>query len=175
MQVLVRAARLQDASSIARITNHYILHTTVHFGLDPWSEGEVEAARASGVEHGYPWLVAEDPAGEVRGYAKAGVWRSRPAYRFTTETGLYVDEGWRGRGIGRALYEALIAALGQGGFRTAVAGVTLPNPDSEALHLALGFERVGTFHRVGYKDGRWLDVAWFERPLGDAPPSGSPR
>lgn len=172
MKVLIRAARPGDAPSIARITNHYILHTTVHFGVDPWPEEEVEAARASGVEQGYPWLVAHDRAGEIQGYAKAGRWRARPAYRFTTETGLYVEAGMRRRGIGRALYAALIEALEQGEFRTAVAGVTLPNPASEALHLAAGFERVGTFREVGFKDGRWLDVAWFLRRLGEGPSPG---
>jgi phosphinothricin acetyltransferase len=99
------------------------------------------------------------------GYAYAGPWRSRPAYRWTCETSIYLEIGRRRRGSGRALYEALLARLAERGYRTAVAGMTLPNEASVALHRAMGFEPVGTFRQVGRKHGQWHDVAWTQRAL----------
>ena len=99
--------------------------------------------------------------------------KARAAYRWSCEVSVYLEPGLRRTGVGRTLYEALFARLVERGYRTAVAGMTLPNPASEGLHRALGFEPVGTFRRVGWKHGAWHDVAWVQRPLvaGSDPPA----
>ena len=114
----------------------------------------------------YPFLVAIDD-GIVLGFARAGRHKVKPAYGTTCETSVYVAEAARARGVGRALYDVLLAALdGDPALLLAVAGITLPNAASVALHESSGFTLVGTFHNVGVKlDRRW-DVAWYERPLG---------
>jgi phosphinothricin acetyltransferase len=115
----------------------------------------------------YPFLVASGDDGDVVGFARAGAHKVKPAYATTCETSVYVAEGARGRGAGRALYVALLAQLdAAAGLLLAVAGVTEPNPASTALHLACGFTPVGTFHNVGLKHDRRWNVTWYERPLG---------
>lgn len=120
-----------------------------------------------------PWLVAEDPDGAVVGYAYARVHRERAGYRWSADVSAYVDAGWQGMGVGRRLYDALIAMLRAQGFVNVYAGITLPNPGSVALHEAVGMRRIGVYERVGYKFGAWHDVAWFGMRLGEPsdPPS----
>jgi L-amino acid N-acyltransferase YncA len=114
----------------------------------------------------YPFVVAVDDDA-LLGFARAGLHKVKPAYGTTCETSVYVAERARGRGVGRALYEALLAELDAApGLLLAVAGITEPNPVSVALHVACGFTPVGTFHNVGEKLGRTWDVTWYERPLG---------
>src|SRR5437764_7557184 len=100
---------------------------------------------------------------------------ARPAYRWSCAVSVYLEAGRRRTGAGRALYEALFERLAARGLRTALAGVALPNDASVGLHRAVGFEPAGTYRAVGWKDDRWHDVAWFQRPLGsggaDDPPS----
>jgi L-amino acid N-acyltransferase YncA len=113
----------------------------------------------------YPFFVALD--GELVGFARAAQHKVKPAYGTTCETSVYVGASARGRGVGRALYDALLAELDAApGLLLAVAGITEPNPVSVALHTACGFTPVGTFHNVGEKLGRTWDVTWYERPLG---------
>jgi phosphinothricin acetyltransferase len=172
--IAIRAAAERDFFAIAQITSHYILTSTIHFGYEPVAPEELVAAWRAGRAR-YPWLVAASDD-RVIGYAKAGVWRERAAYAWTTEVGLYVDPAERGRGVGRALYTALLAALEAAGFHSAVAGITLPNAVSEALHRALGFEPIGTVRDAGWKHGAWHDVAFWQRRLAPArhDPSGAP-
>jgi phosphinothricin acetyltransferase len=125
------------------------------------------AQRIAAASRGHAWVVLED--GErVVGYAYGGVFNHRPAYRWACEVSVYIELGRRRTGAGRALYEALFARLAQRGYHMAVAGMTLPNDSSVGLHRALGFQPVGTFERIGFKHGRWHDVAWLQRPLADA-------
>jgi phosphinothricin acetyltransferase len=120
----------------------------------------------------YPWLVAEDGASVV-GYAYGHRFAPRAAYAWSVETSIYVGDGARGRGVGRALYDALLALLAAQGYRQAFAGIALPNPASVALHESVGFTPVGAYRDVGYKFGAWHDVGWWQRALGadhvDAP------
>jgi len=170
--VTVRLATTADADASAAIYAPYVLDTAISFELQPPDADEMAARIARTLER-TPWLVAE-VNGVVHGYAYAGRFRDRPAYDWSTESGIYVDRASRGLGIGRALMVALIAVLRLQGFRSLVAGVTPPNPASVRLHVALGFERVGLFESVGFKAGAWLGVEFFELALtprvdGEAP------
>jgi phosphinothricin acetyltransferase len=170
----IRLATADDFAAIAAITNHYIRTTAIHFGTQ---ETTAEELRSLWREHEalYPWLVSERD-GQCLAYAKAGVWRSRPAYRWTPETGIYVHSEHRGRGLGKPLYLRLIALLRAQGFHSLVAGATMPNAASERLHRAVGFETVGTVRAAGCKFGRWHDVIFWQLVLaGDGPPGGAIR
>jgi L-amino acid N-acyltransferase YncA len=113
----------------------------------------------------HAWIVCEQE-GRVLGYAYAGPHKSRAAYRWACEVSVYVDRSERGLGVGRELYAELLHRLTTAGFTTAVAGMTLPNDASAALHRALGFVPVGVYRRIGYKLGAWHDVAWVQKQLG---------
>src|SRR4051794_8871944 len=129
------------------------------------------AARIQRYAASHAWLVAER-AGQVVGYAYATAFNERPAYRWSTSVSVYLAEDARGQGVGRALYEALFERLRERGFRKACAGITLPNEASVALHERLGFELVGVNREIGWKDGAWRDVGWYQLEL--APASGGP-
>ena len=119
-----------------------------------------------------PWLVAE-VNGQVVGYAYAARHRERAAYRWSVDLSAYIAEAWRGRGVGRALYDRILDFLREQGFVNAYAGVTEPNPASIALHRAIGMEVIGTFDRVGWKFGAWHGVTWLGMRLAE--PEGQPR
>ena len=167
---MIRSARADDADAIAAITNHYIATSSIHFAVEPLATEAVrEMWRASSDK--YPWFVAE-AHDRVIGYAKSGTWRERAAYAWTTEMGLYVAAGEQRRGVGRALYTALLGELERRGFRSAIAGITLPNDPSVALHRAFGFVSVGTVRDAGYKLGAWHDVEFWQKRFqtGATPP-----
>jgi phosphinothricin acetyltransferase len=161
---MIRPAIESDFQAIASITNHYILNTPIHFGLEPVTGPSLFSAwqpkRAL-----HPFLVSTDERDEVIAYAKAGTWRERAAYEHTAETGIYVRHDARGRGVGVPLYLALIEACKASGLRTLVAGVAIPNAPSERLHERCGFTRVGVFREVGRKMGAWHDVAFYQLML----------
>ena len=106
-----------------------------------------------------------EAGGAVTGYATASPFRPKAAYAPTVETTVYLAPGHAGRGTGRALYGTLLDACAAAGFHRAVAGITLPNPASAALHERLGFALVGVFSEVGHKHGAWHDVAWYQLAL----------
>jgi len=163
----LRPARAGDFGAIASITNHYIATTAIHFAYDPITEDELRGQwERSGDRH--VWVVAED-AGVVLGYAKSGMWRERTAYQWTCEVGLYVAADARGRGLGDALYGALLSELPRRGFRSAVACITLPNEPSVKLHEKHGFVYVGAFADAGWKQGAWHAVGWWQKPLATGP------
>jgi phosphinothricin acetyltransferase len=171
----IRAARDEDLDAITSITNYYIETSTIHFAYEPVTRAAFHAQWTASSDR-FPWLVADDD-GVIAGYAKAGTWRERAAYAWTAEVGVYVRHGAHRRGLGRALYSELLAQLERRGFRSAIAGITLPNEASLALHRALGFEPVGTFRDAGWKHGRWCDVAFWQKRFAtdpDAPPAGPP-
>ena len=167
---MIRAATPADLGAIAAIYAHYVEHTAITFDFAPPPAATWERRLAAAAGRGHPWLVAE-ASGAVAGYASAGPFRDRPAYDRTAETSIYLRHDAGGRGLGRALYAALLDELTTRGFHLAVAGMTLPNPASRGLHRALGFEAVGTFDGVGHKFGRWWDVEFLQLRL--APASGS--
>jgi L-amino acid N-acyltransferase YncA len=137
--------------------------------------------RIERINRTHAFLVAEDSDGTIAGFAYAGTHRDRPAYRWTVEASVYLGERYRGRGLGKALYEPLFALIEEQGYRMVLAGITVPNAASEALHRSLGFEEVGVYKRIGWKAGGWRDVIWLARQLGpdthesETPPSpGAP-
>ena len=166
---LVRDATEDDAEACAAIYAPYVTDTAITFEYEPPSPAEM-AQRIAAAQRGHAWLVLEDD-GRVVGYAYAGAFKERAAYRWSCEVSVYLESGRRRGGGGRLLYEALFARLTERGFRTLVAVMTLPNDASEGLHRALGFEPVGTFRRVGWKHGQWRDVAWAQKSIG---PDGGP-
>jgi phosphinothricin acetyltransferase len=144
----------------------------ISFELEPPDGAEIGGRIARTVER-TPWVVAEVD-GVVRGYAYAGRFRDRAAYDWTAETTVYVDQAFHGLGIGRATMQAVLAILRLQGFHMAVAGVTPPNPGSVALHVSLGFQRIGQFEEVGWKFGRWHGVEFFGLGLSATEPWPEP-
>jgi L-amino acid N-acyltransferase YncA len=170
--MLVRHADpARDARACAAIYAAFVCDTPVSFEEQPPSEAEI-ARRIAAVSEGYPWLVAE-VAGEVAGYAYACAHRDRAAYRWAADVTVYVGEGRRGQGVGRALYGELMPLLSRQGLRIACAGITLPNDASVALHERFGFELVGVFRSIGWKTGAWRDVGWWQVELSP-PTDGQP-
>jgi L-amino acid N-acyltransferase YncA len=171
----VRDATPQDAAACAAIYAPYVTDTAITFEYEPPTPADM-AARIATAQRTHAWLVLTD-GGQVVGYAYGGLHKERAAYAWACEVSVYLEVGRRRSGGGRALYEALLARLGERGFRSAVAGMTLPNEASVGLHRALGFEPAGTYRRIGWKHGAWHDVAWVQRRLGadgvstDAPPT----
>ncbi len=167
----VRDAVEHDAEACAAIYAPYVTDTVNTFENDPPSAREM-ARRIAAAQRAHAWLVLEDD-GRVVGYAYGGPFRSREAWRWSCEVSVYLETGRRRGGGGRALYGALLDRLTERGYRTAVAGMTLPNEASEGLHRAMGFTAVGVYPRIGWKSGQWHDVAFAQRALGayDGPPA----
>ena len=161
----VRDATPADAAACAAIYAPYVAGTAITFETEAPDAAEM-ARRIAAAQQRHAWLVLED-AGSVAGFAYGGPHRERAAYRWSCEVSVYLEDGRRRTGAGRALYEALLARLTERGYRTVLAGMTLPNDASEGLHRALGFEPAGVFRRVGHKHGAWHDVAWVQRSLGE--------
>jgi phosphinothricin acetyltransferase len=159
----LRDATPADATAIAAIYNHYVATTPISMESDPVAPDEM-ARRIADVQGAtLPWLVLLDQ-GRVLGYAYASKWRTRPGYRHAVESSVYVEAGQRGRGLGLALYRALLARL-EGRFHAVIGGIALPNAASIALHEKLGFRQVACFPEVGHKFGAWVDVAYWQLNL----------
>lgn len=161
---LIRLATEADAAAIAAIYAPYVTDTPVSFEEVAPDAGEM-ARRIAGDGGGlHPWLVAEVD-GKVAGYASSSPFRSRPAYRWTVETGVYLAPEAQGRGFGRALMERMIGLLTRQGFTQAVAGITMPNDASVALHEKLGFAPTAHYRETGFKLGEWRSVQVVARDL----------
>ncbi|HWX49974.1 MAG TPA: GNAT family N-acetyltransferase [Roseomonas sp.] len=167
-EVTIRPATEADMDAIAAIYRHHVLHGTATFETEPPTAEEMRQRRAGIVERGLPYLVAEDTDGHVLGYAYAGAYRPRPAYRNTLENSVYISEEARGRGIGHRLLDALIQKCAALGCRQMVAVIgDSANEASIRLHKAIGFQPIGTLRSVGRKHGRWLDTVLMQLELGD--------
>jgi len=162
----IRPADVPDADGIAEVYRSYVTDTVASFETVPPDAAELARRMLGGPR--LPWFVACRDGGVV-GYAYAAVHRTRAAYRWSVDVSVYLADGERGAGTGRALYERLLPAVRDLGYVTAFAGITLPNPASVGLHTALGFTPVGTYRAVGHKAGRWHDVGWFQLPLREPP------
>ncbi|KAK7465495.1 hypothetical protein VKT23_005470 [Stygiomarasmius scandens] len=165
-QRTIRPANTSDAEACAAIYASYVLETAISFESIPPSTLEM-AERITTAISRYAWIVLEE-AGVIRGYAYAAPYASRQAYDWSCEVSVYLDRGYSRRsGAGRALYEELFKRLEERGFRMLIASITVPNEASLGLHCAMGFEAVGTFKRIGFKNEQWWDVARLQKPLGN--------
>jgi len=169
--IAIRDATEADGAACAEIYEPYVRDTVITFETVAPTAEEF-ARRIADSLRVHAWVVAEQE-GRVVGYAYGGQVKARAAYDWSCEVSVYLEMGGpRRSGLGRALYQGLFDRLTERGYTTAIAGMTLPNPASEGLHRAMGFEPVGTYRNIGFKHGAWRDVAWSQRDL--APRTGEP-
>lgn len=159
----IRAATLDDSPRIAEIYNWYIENTTITFEEEIVEAGDM-AQRIAVTDHTRPWFVVEDE-GQILGYSYAARWKDRSAYRFARETAIYLAPDSYGEGLGNRLYQHLIDVLQETDVHTLIAGITLPNEASVALHEKLGFKKVGEFEEVGKKFDNYLNVGYWQLAL----------
>lgn len=166
----VRFAQPGDSPALLAIYAQYIA-TPVTFEYALPTEAEF-AGRIARIARDYPYLVCEEN-GRIIGYAYAHRHMEREAYQWNAELSVYLDQEFTSRGLGKRLYHILMEMLKLQGIRTVYGGVTLPNAGSEALHGVMGFQALGTYHKAGFKAGKWHDVTWFEKAI--APHDDNPR
>lgn len=164
--VNIRDAREADVRAITRIYAHWVETGTMSFELTAPDDEEMARRYWSVLDAGYPYLVLEDK-GDVLGYAYAGAYRPRPAYRYTAENSIYMRHDAGGRGLGRMLLNALLERLRTGGYRSVIGIISDPdrNAASVQLHRAAGFVEFGRAKEIGHKFGRWIDVAYLQLVL----------
>ncbi|MEL6725758.1 MAG: N-acetyltransferase family protein [Pseudomonadota bacterium] len=167
----IRRAQPSDAAFIADTYRPFVMGTSISFETTAPDASDIQT-RMHAAGDSYPWLIAENDGMQL-GYAYASQHRTRAAYATSVDTAIYLDDMARGQGVALALYSALFRVLSAQHFVMAFAGVTLPNPASEAFHRKAGFEQIAQYPNVGFKYGAWRDVVWFARALDDAvnPPS----
>lgn len=164
--VRIRPAVPSDAEVLTAIYDHYVLHTAITFDLEPPHLEERRAWLGRFSEEGrHRCLVAAAEGAGPVGWASSSTFRAKGAYAPSVETSIYLAPEWTGRGLGSRLYAALFEALAGEDVHRAYAGITLPNPGSQALHRRFGFREIGVFREVGRKHGRWWSVLWMEKAL----------
>lgn len=172
----IRPAVAADIPAITTIYAHAVLHGTASWELEPPDEAEMLRRFEAIAAGGYPYLIAEE-AGRLLGYAYAGAYRPRPAYRSTVENSIYIAPDSQGRGVGGALLDALMQECTRRGFRQMIAVIgdgTGASLGSRRLHERAGFRLIGVAEKVGFKHGRWLDQMLMQKDLGEGdrtPPS----
>ncbi len=187
LPIIVRDARDEDVSALTALYAHHVLHGLATFEVEPPDEAEMRRRLHELTGHGFPWLVAEAPLGAatalgqtafagaddsptILGYAYAGPYRARIAWRHTIEDSIYLHPDAMGRGIGRMLLSRLIEASTARDYRQMVAVIgDSANAASIAVHAACGFQHVGVLRDVGVKFGRWVDSVLMQRALGEGP------
>lgn len=167
--LIIRPATDADLDAVAAIYAVEVATGYATFDTEAPPRERWEAKLRSG--HPGDHFVVAERDGDVVGFAYSGAYRERGAYTNTRETTIYLDRSAVGAGLGRRLYDDLLARLRAAGVHTVLAGIALPNDASEGLHRACGFERVGVLREVGHKLGRWVDVAWWQRSFD--PPASS--
>lgn len=158
---MIRDAVPADAAALADIYNYYIEHSPVTFEEILIDTDTLLGRMAAISEQGLPWLVAESQ-GQIVGYAYAASWRERSAYRYSVESTVYIAQGHSGGGWGTRLYTELFQRIESLGLHAVIGGITLPNPASVALHEKMGMVKVAHFPEVGFKQGEWLDVGYWQ-------------
>ncbi|GAA1689686.1 GNAT family N-acetyltransferase [Microbacterium sediminicola] len=162
----IRPAREKDLPDIREIYNYYVTNSVVTFDEKVWSHRKWREKFAHLRKLDLPFLVAQSPTGQILGYALVAPWAGKTAYRYTVEDSIYLGQAAAGKGLGRALLEALIEACEQKGIREMVAVISDRGADaSVALHRKLGFVEVGRMGRVGFKFGRWLGTIYLQKSL----------
>lgn len=160
---MIRKVELKDAKAIVDIYNYYILNTNITFEVETLKEEDMKE-RIQKIMKKYPYIVYEDE-GQVLGYAYLSEFKSRAAYRFSVESSIYLDIKSKGKGIGKKLYEEILELAEGYDIHTIIAGITIPNEASIAIHEKLGFKKVAHFEEVGYKEGKWLDVGYWQKRI----------
>jgi phosphinothricin acetyltransferase len=163
--MIVRVAGTGDAAAVLEIYTPYILHTAFTFETAVPSPAEFRMRMEKYLQK-YPWLIAEDE-GRIAGYVYGSVHREREAYQWTCECSVYIADEFKGKGLGKHLYEALFDILKLQGLRNVYAGITIPNEASERLHRKLGFEKFAEYKNIGCKFGAWHSVGWWRLQLND--------
>ena len=162
--VLIRLARNEDAAGLAEVYRPYVEDSRISFEEQAPDATEM-ARRIVGDRPGlHPWLAAEEN-GRILGFAGSSPFRTRPAYRWSVETGIYLAPGAAGRGLGNRLLSGLTGLLERQGFVAAIGAIALPNDASVRLHEALGFVHAGTYRGTGFKMGEWIDVGLWQKDL----------
>ena len=160
---MIRPVQISDAAAIAQIYHDYVTSTTISFETEPLSDDEI-AVRIQKITARHSWLVYQSDEA-LLGYAYTSTFRERRAYQSTVESTIYLDRTAIGRGIGRALYQALLADAAAKGYREALGVIALPNELSVKLHEKLGFVKVAHLERIGCKFDRWIDVGIWQKHL----------
>lgn len=170
--MVIRKATKKDANSLLSIYSYYVENTAISFEYTTPSLSEFEE-RISNTLKKYPYIVLEDD-GLIRGYAYAGVFKGRAAYDHCCEVTIYLNRDSKGNGYGRALYEELESALKEMGIINLYACIGDPEVEdeyltknSESFHQHMGYTKVGEFHKCGYKFGRWYNMIWMEKLIGE--------
>lgn len=163
--MIIRPVEEKDTKDILEIYSPFILETVTTFETDVPTVDDFRK-RIEETNKKYPWLVAEEN-GKVIGYAYGSDHRSRCSYQWSCESSVYLAPEARGIGLGRKLYEELFKILKSQGFIQVLAGASLPNEASVGLHKAMGFEEIGTYKKIGYKMGQWVDTYWMQLQLND--------
>ncbi|SIR70330.1 GNAT family N-acetyltransferase [Microbacterium sp. RURRCA19A] len=162
----IRPATEGDIPDIREIYNYYVRNSVVTFDEKPWSIAKWREKYTKLKQIDLPFLVAQAPSGQILGYALVQPWQSKSAYRYTVENSIYLGQAASGKGLGRALLEALIDACAQKGIREMVAAISDKGAEASiALHEKLGFTEVGRMGRVGFKFGRWLGVVYLQKSI----------
>lgn len=161
----IRPIDISDAEAVLSIYAPYILETNISFEYEVPTIEEFKQ-RIKTVTKEYPWLICEHE-GKIIGYAYGGQHRARTAYKWSVESAIYMAKDFRGKGVGKLLYQTLFEQLKQQGYVNVFAGMTLPNDKSVGLHKACGFELIGIFKNIGYKNNQWHDVQWMQLDLAE--------
>jgi len=165
-KIIIRAAALADIAAITGIYADAVVNGTASFEIEPPDQAEMTRRQAALLNNGYPYLTAEIE-GVVAGYAYAGPYRSRPAYKWSVEDSIYVAPQMHRKGIGGLLLRRLVAESEQRGFRQMIAVIgDSAQIGSIAVHERAGFSHIGTLRSVGFKHGKWLDTVLMQRALG---------
>lgn len=170
--MIYRTAQAEDALQISDIYRYYVENTAVTFAYDAPTEEEFRR-KIQHLGKTHPFLVCEEE-GRIAGFAYAAPYREKEAFQWDVELTIYLAPDACRKGLGAALMERLLRLLGLQGYLTAYSCVTLPNPGSEKLHSRFGFDTLGVHPRSGYKLGKWQDVIWLQKTLGDFPSEPMP-
>lgn len=157
----IRIATPADAEAVTAIYAPIVQHTSISFELEVPTVDQMRERIVKTLQD-LPWLVSEDEQGRVNGYVYASKHRERAAYQWSVDTTAYIREDARGQSIGKRLYQELKRILVDLGYCQAFAGIALPNAASVALHESVGFEALGVYRKVGFKNGQWHDVGWWQ-------------
>lgn len=161
---MLRDAVETDLPMILEIYNEAILHSTAVYAYEPQTLEDRRKWFDDKTALGYPVVVAEEDQ-RIIGFATFGPFRAWQAYKYTVEHSLYVNESYRGKGVGKQLLCEIIRRVDAHGYATLVGGIDSANVGSIALHRQLGFQHSGTIRRAGYKFGRWLDLVFYQLDL----------